>query len=47
MNNLNNSLLASLKEIHLEPTGEYEVSGFHEVDGAAASYVSRILILPA
>lgn len=38
----NQSIIASLKEVQLEPTGEYEVSGFHEVDAEVASYISRI-----
>lgn len=34
-------LIASLTEQYLQPTGEFEVSGFHDVDNAFASYISR------
>lgn len=39
---MNNDLLVKLSYERLTPTGEYEVSGFHEVDVAVASYFSRI-----
>lgn len=38
----NQSVIARLKEVQLVPTGEYEVSGFHEIDAAVASYMSHI-----
>lgn len=42
MLNPQDHVLASLTELYLQPTGEFEVSGFHEVDNAFASYISRV-----
>ncbi|UAN54752.1 hypothetical protein KGP26_29845 (plasmid) [Serratia sp. JSRIV002] len=35
-------LLSRFNELNLEPTGEFEVSGFQAVDGAIAAYISRM-----